>query len=344
MSLTDFLPYQLTRQGVLMEPLPGRADEAGGVLNPTVYQVNGRTYLMYRSVADFPENFSRLGLAELVWTGGGYEVKRLDRPALEPAAPYELLDPEPGTAYCPGGGCEDPRVTPLDGKLYLCYTGYGGARVPRIALAVSDDGLAWNRLGLARFTLHVAETADGPVAIDFNHVDNKDAMLFPERINGRYVLMHRPMFTPELKARLNQTQSIWISYSDDLIHWDSHQLVAAPEYPWERLKLGGGTQPIRVDAGWLIVYHGVDGDRDSDPNRRYSAGAMILDANDPGKVLYRSPRPILAPESDDERVGVVNNVVFPTGLWPAPEGGGYLVAYGMADRAIGWARMGADQA
>lgn len=341
MSALDFLPYRLQREGVLLEPLSGRADEAGGVLNPTVYQVGGRTYLMYRSVADVPENFSRLALAELRWAGDRFEVDRLSRYALEPAAPYELLSPAPGSAVCPGGGCEDPRVTPLDGSLYLCYTGYGGERVPRIALAVSDDGLNWKRMGLARFTLHLAETPDGVVPIDFNHVDNKDAMLFPERINGRYVLMHRPMFSPELKARLNQTQSIWISHSDDLIHWEDHQLVAEPAYPWERLKLGGGTQPVRVEEGWLIVYHGVDGDRDSDPNRRYSAGAMILDAADPSRVLYRSPEPILAPDTAEERIGVVNNVVFPTGLWPAPDGAGWLVAYGMADRAIGWARMGA---
>ena len=114
--------------------------------------------------------------------------------------------------------------------------------------------------------------------------------------------------------------------------------MAAPEHPWERLKLGGGTQPERVADGWLIIYHGVDGDRDSDPNRRYSAGAMVLDAQNPAVVRYRSPQPILTPDAAEERVGVVNNVVFPTGLWKSPDGKDWIVAYGMADRAIGWAR------
>ena len=338
-DLTAARPYGLAREGILLRPAPGRPDEAGGVLNPTVYRAGERRLMMYRAVDTVPENFSRLALAELHWTADGLVAERLDRYALEPTLPYELLTPSPGTAQSPGGGCEDPRVTSIAKELFLCYTAYGGERAPRIALARSRDGLRWDRLGLARFTLHVAETATGRMAIDLNHVDNKDAMLFPERIGGRFAMLHRPMFRGVVAERLYQKQSIWISYSDDLVHWDSHALVAAPERPWERLKLGGGTQPVRVPEGWLIVYHGVDGDRDGDPERRYSAGAMVLDADDPAKVIYRSPEPILEPSSAEELSGVVDNVVFPTGLWPAPDGEGLLVAYGMADWCIGWARM-----
>lgn len=325
-------PYVLARQGILLEPDPARRYEAGGVLNPTVYQVGKKTYMMYRAVADVPENFSRLALAELQWEGEQLVAKRLDRFALEPAAPYELLTPE--DAISPGGGCEDPRVTKIEDTYYLCYTGYGGDRIPRIALAQSKDGLSWERLGLARFSLHL----EGDRPVDLNAVNNKDAMLFPERINGRYVMLHRPMYAAGLAAHLGYRQSIYLSFSNDLIHWEDHQLVAAPEAGWERLKLGGGTQPERIGAGWLMVYHGVDGERDSDPNRRYSAGAMVLALDDPSRVVYRSPSPILAPDAEAERVGVVNNVVFPTGLWRGPDGK-WLVAYGMADRAIGWARM-----
>lgn len=332
-------PYALERQGILLSPTPGRRDEAGGVLNPTVYRAGDRTLIMYRAVDTLPENFSRLALAELTWEHGTLRAERLAAYALEPMAPYELLTPEAGSARSPGGGCEDPRVTDVEGRLMLCYTGYGGARAPRIALADSKDGVRWERLGLARFSLLTIESAEGPLAIDLNAVDNKDAMLFPERIGGRYAMLHRPMFDRATMAALGQTQSIWVSYSDDLIHWDSHRLIAAPAHPWERLKLGGGTQPVRVPQGWLIVYHGVDGDHDGDPNRRYSAGAMVLDAEDLSVVTYRSPEPILAPDAAEEQVGVVNNVVFPTGLWPAPDGMGLLVAYGMADRLVGWARM-----
>lgn len=333
--------YAMHREGVLMRPVVGEpVDEAGGVLNPAVYRAEGRLWIMTRSVAGFPENFSRLGLAELVWHGKHYEVKREPRAALAPAAPYELLTPGPGEVTMPGGGCEDPRVTAIGEKLWLCYTGYGGDRVPRIALATSTDGRTWTRVGLARFEPLLS---DG-LAIDLNHVDNKDAMLFPERIGGRWCLMHRPMFPKAIAERVCPKQSIWLSYSDDLIHWGDHRLVAQPEHPWERLKLGGGTQPVHTAEGWLIVYHGVDGDGDGDSNRRYSAGVMVLDLEDPTKVLYRSPQPLLSPDSEEEKSGVVNNVVFPTGLWPAPDSDGWHVAYGMADTMIGLARLTATRA
>lgn len=337
--------YAMRREGVLMRPQTGLAvDEAGGVLNPTVYEAGGKTWIMTRAVAGFPDNFSRLGLAELIWADGTYAVRREPRAALAPAAPYELLTPEAGSALVPGGGCEDPRVTRIGDELWLCYTGYGGNRVPRIALARSRDGKVWERMGLARFEPLIDRDGPKSVAVDFNHVDNKDAMLFPEKIGGRYCLMHRPMFSVSLAARLCPRQSIWISYSDDLLHWDSHEFVAGPEHPWERLKLGGGTQPVKTDDGWLIVYHGVDGDADGDKNRRYSAGVMVLDLDDPSKVLYRSPEALLSPDAAEEQVGVVNNVVFPTGLWPAPDGDGWFVAYGMADTMIGLARLTATRA
>ena len=329
----------MRREGILLRPEPGLASEAGGVLNPTVYEAGGRLWMMYRAVAGVPENFSTLALAELIWRGDRYEVRRADRPALAPAAPYELLAPAPGSVVGPGGGCEDPRVTRLEDDLWLCYTGYGGDRVPRIALAKSRDGRSWERVGLARFGLLVVDTPDGPLPIDLNHVDNKDAMLFPYRIGGRWCLMHRPMFPASVAPRVCPRQSIWVSFSDDLVHWDDHRLVAAPEHPWEKLKLGGGTQPVLTDAGWLIVYHGVEGEKDADPNRRYSAGIMVLDADDPSHVRFRSPAALLSPDAAEEKEGVVNNVVFPTGLWPAPDGDGWHVAYGMADWCIGLARL-----
>lgn len=332
---TTQLPFALHRQGVLLAPDAKLAYEAGGVLNPTIYLAPSGLVMMYRAVADRPQNFSRLALASLRWEGDRLVAERLDRFALEPCEPYELLD-SPDAPVAVGGGCEDPRVTEIDGELVLCYTAYGGDREPRIALARSNDGLRWTRLGLARWSVHV----QGGAAVDFNRVANKDAMLFPEKIRGRYAMLHRPMFPPSLGGRLDERQSIWLSYSDDLVHWEHHQRVAGPEHPWENLEIGGGTQPVRTPDGWLIFYHGVQGAHDGDPARRYSAGAMLLDLSDPARMLYRSPAPVLTPETAEERAGIVANVVFPTGILPAP-GGGFVVAYGMADRCIGWARTGA---
>jgi predicted GH43/DUF377 family glycosyl hydrolase len=120
-----------------------------------------------------------------------------------------------------------------------------------------------------------------------------------------------------------------------------HCLLAGPEHEWERLKIGGGTPPVRVGRWWLVLYHGVSGRLvdgvDQQQGVCYSAGAMLLDARDPRRVLYRSTRPILEPRVAAERMGVVPRVVFPTGV--DVQGHDTLdVYYGMADSRIGVAR------
>jgi predicted GH43/DUF377 family glycosyl hydrolase len=167
---------------------------------------------------------------------------------------------------------------------------------------------------------------------DLNALPNKDALLFPEQIHGRYCLLHRPMFPPSTGL----PQSIWLSWSRDLLNWHDHQLVLAPTLPWESLKVGGGTPPLRTPYGWLTFYHGVEGASDTDPARKYHAGVLLLALDDPSRVLYQSPQPVLSPQSSDETVGVVSNVVFPSGIVQQPDGR-IDVYYGMADQAIGLA-------
>jgi predicted GH43/DUF377 family glycosyl hydrolase len=315
---------------VVLRPDPARPFEQGGVLNPAAVQHDGATYIFYRAVALTPANYSRILIATVrPAPDGTVHATRLDRVALEPAAPYELW------ANGQGGGVEDPRITPLDGAYYLAYTAYGtvaGVTMPRIALARSRDLLTWERLGLARFTPLTATVAGQPVTLDLDGVPDKDAILFPARIGGRYALLHRPMFPPAVGL----PQSIWLSWSDDLARWTDHRLVLPPTLPWETLKVGGGTPPIRTPAGWLTFYHGVEGAADDDPHRRYHAGALVLDLDDPARVRYQSPQPVLSPQSRDEQVGVVSNVVFPTGVVVQPDGR-IDVYYGMADQAIGLA-------
>ena len=102
------------------------------------------------------------------------------------------------------------------------------------------------------------------------------------------------------------------------------------------MKTGGGTPPLRTKQGWLIFYHAVDGDSDTDPDRKYLAGAALLDLQNPREVIYRSAQPVLRPGTKEEQVGVVNNVVFPTGYLLLADGR-VQVVYGMADQAIGLA-------
>ena len=124
-----------------------------------------------------------------------------------------------------------------------------------------------------------------------------------------------------------------------------HHLLAGPAQPWERLKVGGGTPPLRVGNAWLLLYHGVAGRIVEGPGTQhgvcYSAGLLLLDGQDPRRILYRSAESILAPEAAAERVGVVPRVVFPTGLDARPDGA-LDIYYGMADTRIGVARAWLD--
>jgi predicted GH43/DUF377 family glycosyl hydrolase len=323
-------PFQLQRRGVVLRPDSTQPWEQGGVLNPAAVARDGVTYVFYRAVALTPANYSRILIATSRLTADEQIVtERLGRAALEPSASYEVW------ADGQGGGVEDPRITPLEGRYVMAYTAYGtvdGVTMPRIALAASTDLFHWERLGLAHFSPLTVDVAGQPATWDMQTVPNKDAILFPERIGGRYALLHRPMFPAERGV----PQSIWLAWSTDLRHWTDHQCVLAPALPWESLKVGGGTPPLRAPYGWVTFYHGVEGHADDDPDRRYHAGVLVLDLTDPARVRYQSPQPVLSPEDPDETVGVVSNVVFPTGVVAQPDGR-IGVYYGMADQAIGLA-------
>jgi predicted GH43/DUF377 family glycosyl hydrolase len=228
----------------------------------------------------------------------------------------------------------------------MTYTAYGPLG-PRIALAVSPDLRSWRRLGLARFTV--------TRGLDLNALDNKDAVLFPEPVPGpdgtpSLALIHRPDL-PDARGRAGRAPhppGMWISYapwqeagSELSLSFDQHHFLAGPRAEWERLKVGAGAPPLRVGNDWLLIYHGVAGQIvagvDQQKHVRYSAGAMLLRGEDPRHVLHRTSESILEPTTAMERVGVVPNVVFPTGV--DLRGNGELdVYYGMADTRIGVAR------
>lgn len=347
--------FQLQRLGLLMEPEPGNAMEVEGVLNPAAVRgPDGALYLFPRLVGK--GNYSRIGIARVKFdeAGNPVGVERLGI-ALEPEADYELRSDG-------SGGCEDPRVTfvePLQ-RYLMTYTALSPVG-PRIALAVSEDLLHWTRLGLAPF-----EPYRG---IDFVNVHNKDASLFPAAIPNhcgklQMGLLHRPLFPgtrPEETVEKGRKrlvdldhESIWISYGPMLVdsagtprigRFNSHHRVATPTQPWEMLKIGGGTPPVLTPHGWMIIYHGVHAQANSSKAGKqlcYSAGVMILSREHPRTILYRSPDPILTPDMPHERDGIVENVVFPTGIdrrddIDEPER--FDIYYGMADSRIGVARM-----
>jgi predicted GH43/DUF377 family glycosyl hydrolase len=322
-----------------MEPDPADPREAEGVLNPAVARgLDGHLYLLPRLVA--AGNYSRIGLARVVFDRCGNPVG-VERHGvvLEPGEPYER-NPQSG------GGVEDPRVTYLAAhrRYLMTYTALGPTG-PRIALALSHDLMRWERLGLVPF----APCHD----VDLGTLDNKDALVFPEPVcapDGRpaLALIHRPTFRTQPWWLSDARPSLWISYaplndflSGREILFGQHQLLAGPQQGWERLKVGGGTPPVRTSAGWLILYHGVAGPLVTDVSQPrgvcYSAGLLLLDLCDPRRVLYRSARSILQPRIRAECQGIVPRVVFPTGV-DMREDGVLDVYYGMADSRIGVAR------
>lgn len=343
-------PYTLERIGVIMAPDPSIPEESEGVLNPAVARGrDGELYLLPRIVG--PNNYSRVGLARVLFDDAGEprDVERLGY-VLEPEMEYELR-PEQGD-----GGCEDPRVTyvePLD--LYVMAYAAHGPRGPRVALAVSEDLRSWDRLGVADFEPDV----DPLYGVEFDELHNKDAAFFPTTLrapNGEpsLVLMHRPVYSEaDLPENVDDHRpSIWISYCaleparrdpTNLTRLRMHHVLIDPEHDWDAIRLGGGTEPVLTPHGWFTIYHGATGSlsEGEGPHRKsmvYSAGALLLDRDDPLKVLYRSPQPIMAPETPEETAGIVANVIFPTGI-DEREGGRYDVYYGMADERIGVAKL-----
>jgi predicted GH43/DUF377 family glycosyl hydrolase len=340
--------WTMRRTGVLMEPRTGDPMEVLGVLNPaSARNRDGTLYLFARLVAE--RNHSRVGRARVLLDADGdpVGVERLGV-ALEAEETWER---NPRT----GGGIEDPRIVfvPTLDRYIMSYTAYGPLG-PRIALAVSEDLVAWERLGPVQFDYEAA------LGVDLNLYQNKDALLFSEPVPGpdgtpSWALLHRPVwyFDPTRpddvrglpRGLTDHRPGIWLSYApvgDALTRWSGHRLVALPERPWEDLKIGGGTPPVRTPDGWLVLYHGVTGQLveglDHQPYTRYAAGALLLDPADVGSVLDRSVEPLLTPELDEEREGIVPNVVFPTAIEPR-EDGSWDVFYGMADWAIGAARL-----
>lgn len=339
------LRFQVARLGVLMTPAPDQPWEVEGVLNPAgVRGPDGHYYLFPRLVA--AGNYSRIGVARVTRdaTGRPAGVQRLGL-ALEPEQPYERV--QPGR-----GGCEDPRVTFLAHAhtFVMAYTALGpqGAHV---ALATARDLHTWTRRGLVDFAPEHG--------VDFNAYANKDALLLPEPVTdpaGRpaLALLHRPVYetwsgingrthvpAPPPPQVGEARPSIWISYCPlEETAWlegaapprfRHHRLVAAPTAPWEAYRIGGGTVPLWTEQGWLLFYHGVT--LAADGGRCYQAGALLLDHADPGRVVARTATPLFGPETPEERVGIVDNVVFPTAV--DPRAGGLDVYYGMADARIG---------
>ena len=275
----------------ILSPKKQNSWEAGAVFNCGTIYDNGLVHMIYRAT-DITSNgtqgkyINKLGYAV---SSDGINFNRLEQPILSNDVEQEQRGPE------------DPRIVKMGHTFFMMYTGYGGrfSEDWRICLATSTNLIEWKRHGVV---------LDEP---------NKDAALFPEKINGKYVLLHR------------RPPDIWLAYSDDLKSWDDHTLIikALPDSEWQSAKIGIAGPPTKTEHGWFLIYHGVSQDR------CYCLGAALLDLKDPTKIIARQAEPILEPELDWEVNGYVPDVVFSCGQ--AVIGDEMYVYYGGADTVIG---------
>jgi len=277
----------------IIEPRSGMEWEIAGTFNPGAVKSGDVIHVLYRAVNR--HKISSLGHATT--TDGETIVERSSVPVFAPAGSWERL------------GCEDPRITAFDGGFYIFYTAYS-PRGPRVALASTADFKSYERYGVV-----------GP---DF---DDKDAALFPELISGKFAVVHRIAPNIELAFFHSIERMEKVSqnpYSKNYLKRMETNTIMKPKWKWEEQKVGIGPPPIRTDAGWAVIYHGVDS------NTVYRAGAALLDLENPRRVIARTPEPILEPKETFERVGVVPNVVFPEGAVVVNDD--LKVFYGGADR------------
>lgn len=263
--------------------------------NPAAVYAADKVHILYRAQGN--DYVSKIGYAN---SDDGLNIsKRFSQPIYVPTQVFEGVSLPPGDPNNPFvsgggcGGCEDPRATIINDRLYMTYVAYNGWDCPRVAIT---------SIALTDF-LNERFLWEKPVLITSPDVVDKSACLFPEKINGKYVIMHRVF------------PDILIDYVDSLDFngetFLSGQYKISPRTRewWDSRKIGAGAPPLKTDEGWLLIYQAVD-DKDAS---QYKVGAMLLDLNDPSKVLYRSVNPILEPQESYENAGFKSGVVYPCG-------------------------------
>jgi predicted GH43/DUF377 family glycosyl hydrolase len=277
--------------------------ESYNVFNPSVIFHNGLFHMHYR--AQGVDWVSRIGYAI---SQDGIHWNRLREPVLEPINSTDSR------------GVEDPRITEIDGRFYMCYTAYGrdfpqggeathsgGGILPMIAM--SENLISWERIG--------------PIVTG---EDNKDHVLFPRKIGGRFAAFHR------------RWPDVWIAYSNDLLKWEEADMfpIYGPrdDRSWDNKSVGSNGPPIETKEGWLVIYHAYDDDH------IYRFGACLLDSEDPTQVIRRPAGFIFEPQEAWELRGDVNNVVFSCANPVVSET--VYVFYGGADHVIGLATCRLD--
>jgi len=333
--------------------VPGIYDwRAVTTFNPGALYENGKFYLYERTAGNLRPFICHIGLLE---SDDGVHFRHVsDQPVLTP----EMC----GSKY---GSCQDARVVKIGDTYYMTFafrpyawsmhpTGLGAPDThetnhPDVVRVKPEPGDPKNIIGgyPDNMTRSGLATSRDRVNWKFHSwitapdMDDRDVILFPEKINGRFAVLRRPVQLVGEKFGTTGP-AIWISYSDDLQSWTDPKLLAKAQYKWEDNKIGGSTPPIKTDQGWLVLYHGVETINKKNRALTYRLGAMMLDLHNPEKIIARVPDPIMEPETYYERFGLyIPNVIFPTGN--VVVNGTVYLYYGCCDSCIGLATCELDE-
>ncbi len=291
----------------ILAPRPNTPWEKGGVLNPATLLVGDVTYMLYRAATE--KNVSTIGFAKMK---DGEIIQRNDSPIYLPRADFEKRNED--NNY----GCEDPRLIQIEDTVYMFYTAYNGAH-PRVAVS---------SISYEDFKDEKWEAWTAPQAITHPDVDDKDAILIPEKTHNGYCVIHRA----GVSICADHLSSL--DFKNEQI--DKCIELIDPRYGmWDGIKVGASTPAIKTEFGWLLIYHGISW------NHIYRVGALLLDLKDPTIILARSAFPIFEPEEYYEKKGTVGNVVFPCGTTLV--GDTLTLFYGAADTTIGMARCSLEE-
>lgn len=319
--------------------------EVIGTFNPGVVEHNGHVYMLVR-VAERPRERreGHIGLPRWV-PGEGPVIDRVPENEVESLDPrvvryrqglrltfishlrlYRSTDGlgvelEEELRFCPANdyetfGVEDPRITATGDRYWITYVAVS-EHGPATALASTRHFQSFERHGIIFCP------------------ENKDVVLFPDKIGGDYVAIHRPNprqhFSPP---------GMWLARSGDMTRWGDHRALGAGDSDWEAGRTGAGPPPLKTSRGWLFIYHGKTLSRRPGDVGTYSAGLMMMDTEEPSRVIAHSEEPFMVPERDFETRGFVPSVVFPTGAIRRDDR--LLVYYGAADTSTGMVeyRMG----
>ncbi len=280
--------------------------EATATFNPAALRIKNKTHILYRTLAE--DNTSYIGYAS---SRDGLNIDERDEdPVYVPREEFELKKIAGGNS-----GCEDPRLSKIGDTIYMCYTAFDSIGPPRVAVtSISEKDF-----------LRKNWKWEKPILITPEGFDDKDTCIFPEKTKGEYFILHR--VGNEICGDYFKT----LNFKKERVK-KCIRIIGPRINTWDSDKVGISAPPIKTKAGWLLLYHGV-----SKAHHTYRLGAVLLDLKDPALVIARTTDSIFEPDELYEKVGVVNNVVFPCGL--TEHQGMLYIYYGGADTVVGVATM-----